>query len=160
MISLKRMKESIKRSNEEYNKYWEGRKPYEHPEGETRPFMHPFGDYVPSTSFQRLQFRADGLKGINPNYYVENVFHPNWQKQQKIYDSHNKWRFIIENVYKVPAENFDQFREMYVKYRVPMLDCKNYFSSLIKGRAHFYSETGQVMSPNLVELEKKKLFYF
>jgi hypothetical protein len=160
MISIKHMKERIKRSNEEYEKYWKGRKKYEHPEGESRPFAHPFGDYVPSTSFQRLQFRADGQRGINPNYYVADVFQPNWQEQQKICDSHNKWRFIIENVFKISAENFDEFREMYCKYRIPMLDCNKYFRSLIKGRTHFYSETGQVMSPKLVELEKKKLFYF
>jgi len=160
MISFKKQYAQIKKMNADYDAYWKGRKPYEHPEGESRPFVHPFGDYVPSTSMQRLQFRADGQQGVNPNYYIADPFKDGWQELQKTYDSHNKWRFIIENVFKIPAEKFDEFREMYVKYRFTMLECRSYVRDLIKGRAHFYAGTGQVMSPKLVELEKKKLFYF
>jgi hypothetical protein len=110
-----------------------------------------------ATTSQRLLDRAGLLIGNDPNYLFG---YPIRFEQQQIFDSHNKWRFIIEHVYKVPANDFDQFRAFYVKYRHVILECKKYMTSMIKGRTHFYNKIGQTMSPNLEKLMAKKLFYF
>jgi hypothetical protein len=160
---FKRMKECQDNYDKEYKIYWKGRPTnnIELMEGESIPIAHQYGDYVKTTSFQRLQFRADKQVGINPKYfYGADPKNDNWQNDQKIYNSHNKWRFIIENVFKIPDDKLDEFRDMYVKYRHVMIECKKYTSLLNEGRNHFYSVTNQTMSDNLLKLEKKKLFYF
>lgn len=128
--------------------------------GESIPFAHPYGDYVETTSHQRLHFRADGLAGTNPKYYIADSSKVGWQELQKTYDSNNKWRFIIENVFKISEENFDEFRARYVNYRCVILECQKYTSLLVKAREDFYKESGRTLSPNLQKLEEKKLFYF
>jgi len=162
MQSNKEMRESLKRMQEECKAYWKNKKGprIKLMEGESAPFSHPFGDYVETTSFQRLQFRADKMQYNNPNYLTVNPLQDNWFELKKKYDNINKWRFIIENIYKIPEENFYEFYSLYSKYRHSLLECKKYASLLIKGREQFYKESGRTMSDNLMKLEEKKLFYF
>jgi len=160
MINIKRMQENSKKIREEYKRYWENKKePKIKPmDGESIPFSHPFGDYVETTSFQKLQFRADHLIGKNPNYLIPNYYEDNCIETQKKYDNINKWRFIIENIFKISEENFKMFYSFYLKYRLAMLDCNKYFKGRIKGCEDFYGVDG--LSPNLKKLEQKQLFYF
>jgi len=126
-------------------------------DGESAPFAHPFGDYVETTSYQRLQFRAERLLFINPNYLIMDPLKYD-AKIAKKYDNINRWRFIIENVYKISENNFMEFWELYNKHRHAILECKKYFKDIIIGRSHFYGEGG--LSPALRKLEQKQLFYF
>jgi len=151
------MIQTINKDNLAHEEFWKNNKiEDEYVEGESRPFAHPFGAYVKTTSFQRLQFRADGLVGKDPNYFCLGY---NVSDIKRI-DNHNKWRFIIEYVFKISKIQNDEFFEKYRKYRCVIIECQEYTKLLNQGKNNFYKVTGITMSLNLKKLYDKQLFYF